>query len=283
MRVTQSMLSSNMINNLSKSYSNLAKLQDQISTQKKFTRPSNDPVAAMMGMSYRSDLNNVQQFQRNIGEVNNWINSTDDALDQSVSILQRIRELIVEAGNGTLEGDQRKAVSEEIKQLRDQLGVIGDTQVGGKYIFNGSNTNEPPSKTGFSSGEVYLEIFSGIKMQVNTDVKNLFEDTNTTMQQLISSLENNENSIGDKLADIDKNIDAFLAARSVVGARQNRVEMMENRLASQEVFAQEILSNNEDVDIEKTITQFITQESVHQAALSIGSRIIQPSLVDFLR
>lgn len=284
MRVTQSMLSNNMLTNLSKSYNNLSKLQNQISTQKKFTKPSDDPVAAMMGMSYRSDINNVEQFQRNIGEVNNWIDSSDEALNQAVSALQRIRELTVEASNGTLEGDQRVAISEEVKQLKEQLGVIGDTQVGGKYIFNGSNTIEPPSETGtFSSGAVNIEVFSGIKMQVNTDVSSLFNDTFGTLQQLVTSLESNDPNVGDQLENIDDNIDAFLAARSVIGARQNRVEMMENRLASQEVFAQEVLSNNEDVDIEKTISQFITQESVHQAALSIGSKIIQPSLVDFLR
>lgn len=283
MRVTQSMLSSNMLNNLSKSYNNLAKLQDQISTQKKFTKPSDDPVAAMMGMSYRSDLNNVTQFQRNIGEVNNWIDSTDDALDQATLVMQRVRELTVQASNGTLEGDQRKAIAEEVKQLKEQLGVIGDTQVGGKYIFNGSNTNQPPSMTGYSTGKVEIEVFSGIKMQVNTDVTTLFNDTNSTLNSLITSLESNDPNVGDKLVNIDKNIDALLAERSIIGARQNRVEMMENRLGAQEVFAQEVLSNNEDVDIEKTISKFITQESVHQAALSIGSRIIQPSLVDFLR
>jgi flagellar hook-associated protein 3 FlgL len=278
------MLSSNMLNNLSKSYNNLAKLQDQISTQKKFTKPSDDPVAAMMGMSYRSDLNNVTQFQRNIGEVNNWINSTDDALDQATLVMQRVRELTVQASNGTLDGDQKKAIAEEVKQLKDQLGVIGDTQVGGKYIFNGSKTNEAPSKTGtFSTGSVNIEVFSGIKMQVNTDVSTLFDTTNATLNSLITSLESNYPNVGDMLGDIDKNIDGLLAKRSVIGARQNRVEMMENRLGSQEVFAQEVLSNNEDVDIEKTISKFITQESVHQAALSIGSRIIQPSLADFLR
>nr|WP_295973922.1 flagellar hook-associated protein FlgL [uncultured Bacillus sp.] len=283
MRVTQSMLSNNMLKNLSNSYNRLAKLQDQISTQRKFTKPSDDPVAAMMGMNYRSDVNSIEQYQRNIGEVTNWVDSTDDALNNAVLALQRIRELTVQASNGTYEGDQRQAIAKEIEQLKEQLVDIGDTQVGGKYIFNGKDTNLRPSENGFSTGEVKFEVFHGISLQANIEGGALFEAAGSTVQDLYDSLMNDDSHIGDHLETIDDTIDQFLAARSVIGAKQNRVEMMDERLSSQEVFAQQILSKNEDIDIEKAITELITQESVHSAALSIGTKIIQPTLVDFLR
>ncbi|MBU8771529.1 flagellar hook-associated protein FlgL [Cytobacillus oceanisediminis] len=286
MRVTQSMLSNNMLRNLSNSYSRLDKLQDQISTQKKFTKPSDDPVAAMMGMNYRTDLNRIQQFTRNIGEVRNWVDSTDDALDKGVLALQRIRELTLQASNGTLEEDQRKAVAEEVKQLKEHLQNIGDTQVGGKYIFNGNQTNVRPSESGFQSGTIELEVFSGIKIPVNTEGKALFGDMLSDegdIQKLITALETNDPAIGDMLENVDKNIDNFLSARALIGAKQNRVELMEDRLSQQEVFSTRILSDNEDIDMEKAIIELTTQESIHRAALSVGARIIQPSLTDFLR
>ncbi|MEH6986944.1 flagellar hook-associated protein FlgL [Cytobacillus firmus] len=286
MRVTQSMLSNNMLRNLSNSYSRMDKLQDQISTQKKFTKPSDDPVAAMMGMNYRTDLNRIQQFTRNIGEVRNWVDSTDDALDKGVLALQRIRELTVQASNGTLEGDQRKAVAEEVKQLKEHLQNLGDTQVGGKYIFNGHQTNVRPSESGFQSGTIELEVFSGIKIPVNTEGKALFGDMFSDegdIQKLITALETNDPAVGDMLENVDKNIDNFLSARALIGAKQNRVELMEDRLSQQEVFSTRILSDNEDIDMEKAIIELTTQESIHRAALSVGARIIQPSLTDFLR
>jgi flagellar hook-associated protein 3 FlgL len=287
MRVTQSMLSNNMLRNLSNSYSRLDKLQDQISTQKKFTKPSDDPVAAMMGMNYRTDLNRIQQYTRNIGEVKNWVDSTDDALDKGVLALQRIRELTVQASNGTLEGDQRKAIAEEVKQLKEHLQNIGDTQVGGKYLFNGNQTNVRPSDSGaYASGTIELEVFSGIKIQVNTEGSKLFGDMlgpEGDIQKLINALETNDPSIGDMLENVDKNIDNFLSARALIGAKQNRVELMEDRLSQQEVFSTRILSDNEDIDMEKAIIELTTQESVHRAALSVGARIIQPTLTDFLR
>ncbi|MFD5850699.1 flagellar hook-associated protein FlgL [Cytobacillus pseudoceanisediminis] len=286
MRVTQSMLSNNMLRNLSNSYSRLDKLQDQISTQKKFTKPSDDPVAAMMGMNYRTDLNRIHQYTRNIGEVRNWVDSTDDALDKGVLALQRIRELTLQASNGTLEGDQRKAVAEEVKQLKEHLQNIGDTQVGGKYIFNGNQTNVRPSESGFQSGTIELEVFSGIKIPVNTEGKALFGDMlsdDGDIQKLITALESNDPAVGDMLESIDKDIDNFLSARAQIGAKQNRVDLMEDRLSQQEVFSTRILSDNEDIDMEKAIIDLTTQESIHRAALSVGARIIQPTLTDFLR
>ncbi|MBG9586611.1 flagellar hook-associated protein FlgL [Cytobacillus firmus] len=286
MRVTQSMLSNNMLRNLSNSYSRMDKLQDQISTQKKFTKPSDDPVAAMMGMNYRTDLNRIEQYTRNIGEVRNWVDSTDDALDKGVLALQRIRELTLQASNGTLEEDQRKAVAEEVKQLKEHLQNLGDTQVGGKYIFNGNQTNLRPSESGFQSGTIELEVFSGIKIPVNTEGKALFGDMLSDegdIQKLITALETNDPAVGDMLENVDKNIDNFLSARALIGAKQNRVELMEDRLSQQEVFSTRILSDNEDIDMEKAIIELTTQESIHRAALSVGARIIQPSLTDFLR
>lgn len=286
MRVTQSMLSNNMLRNLSNNYNKLGKLQEQINTQKKFTKPSDDPVAAMMGMGYRTDLNRIEQFTRNIGEVKNWVDSTDDALDKGVLALQRIRELTVQASSDTLDGDQKKAIAEEIKQLKEHLQDVGDTQVGGKYIFNGNQTNVRPSESGYGSGKIEYEVFSGIKIQVNTEGEGLFKDMladGGDIDKLITALETDDSDISGMLDMVDKNIDNFLAVRAQIGAKQNRVELMEDRLFQQEVIATRILSDNEDIDMEKAIVEMTTQESILRATLSVGARIIQPTLTDFLR
>lgn len=287
MRVTQSMLSNNMLRNLSNSYSKLGKLQDQISTQKKFTKPSDDPVSAMLAMNYRTDLNRIEQFQRNIGEAKNWIDSTDDALDKGVLALQRIRELTVQASNGTLDGSQKEHIMEEIKQLKEHLIDVGNTQVGGKYIFNGTKTNEaPPGDGTFGTGAINLEVFSNIKIQVNMSGDEIFDDMlkgSGNIEGLVKALDEDSSDIGDYIGKVDEYIDKLLASRAKIGAKQNRIELMDDRLQQQEVFSTRILSDNEDVDMEKVIMEMTTQESVHRAALSVGSRIIQPSLMDFLR
>ena len=298
MRVTQSMLTNNMLTNLNNSYEKMGKLQEQVASQKKFSKPSDDPVAAMMGMGYRTNLNQIQQYSNNIDEATNWIDSTDDAIGESISVLQRIRELAVQGSNGTYEGNQLNSIAEEVKQLKEHLLSIGDTQIGGKYIFNGQNTNVKPSSSAvvedgkitsitYGSEPINLEVFTGISLQINTDGSKMFGDalkSDGSIQKTLDALTSGNNKeVGNLLGDLDYTIDSFLAVQAQVGARQNRIELMGDRLSQQEVFATEILSKNEDVDIEKAILNLTTQESVHSAALSVGAKIMQPSLLDFLR
>ncbi|ALF08761.1 flagellar hook-associated protein FlgL [Parageobacillus thermoglucosidasius] len=295
MRVTQFMLANNMLRNLSNSYERLGKYQEQLVTGKKISRPSDDPVVAMKGIAYREDLARVKQYQRNIGEVHNWIDSADDALDKAGLALQRVQELVVQASTDTATPEDRKKIADEIEQIQKHIVDVANTKVGGKYIFNGADTKNPlfigyPGEMGFAvngnQSDVEIEVFDGIKLDVNIDGKTLFTGIIGMLDNLKTVL-NDPNSTGNTisshLSQVEAQQDALLAARSELGAKQNRVEMMENRLSTQEVIATKLMSNNEDIEYEKTITDLITQESVHRVALSVGARIIQPTLVDFLR
>lgn len=294
MRVTQSMLTSNMLRNLSKSYEKLAKYQDQISSQKKITRPSDDPVVAMKGISYRRHLQEVSQYKRNFSEAYNWIDNSDAALDKAGKALQRIRELVVQAGNDTYDEGQRTSISEEISQLREHLAEIANTKVGDKYLFNGTNTLEQPVDLGtvpvtvsVNTNPVEIELSKGINISVNVNPCDVFsEDIFNDIEGLVSALMD-EDTDGELLSGflekIDGHMENCLNARADLGARMNRVEMMEQRIDEQEIIAAKTLSDNEDVDFEKVVTDLLTQESAHRAALSAGARIMQSTLMDFLR
>ncbi|PMY01329.1 flagellar hook-associated protein FlgL, partial [Pseudomonas sp. MPR-R5A] len=93
MRVTQSMLSHNSLRHIQNSYQKMGKLEEQLLTGKKVNRPSDDPVAAMKGINYRSQVVQVEQYQRNLGEVYNWMDNTEAALDEVNKVMQRIRDL----------------------------------------------------------------------------------------------------------------------------------------------------------------------------------------------
>ncbi|WJQ06837.1 flagellar hook-associated protein FlgL [Geobacillus stearothermophilus] len=301
MRVTQGMLTGNMLRNLSASYARLGKYQDQLATGKKINRPSDDPVIAMKGMVYRTNLTEVEQFKRNFSEAYNWIENSDAALDKATQALQRIRELVVQASNDTYEVSQRAAISEEIKQLTEHLASIANTKVGDKYIFNGTDTlkqpvdlSQAPPVVSKNTDEIKIELSKGIYIPVNVNPTKVFNYDNTAKGNgLFSDLEFLNNDLNDAtksgkdisqyLSYIDQHINNLLSARAELGARLNRVELMEERVDQQEVIAHRILSDNEDADIERVITDLKTQESVHRAALGVGARIIQPTLLDFLR
>ncbi|MCT1902288.1 flagellar hook-associated protein FlgL [Oceanobacillus sojae] len=293
MRVTQSMLSNNMLRNLTHSNTQMNKYMEQLYSGKKISKPSDDPMIAMKGVSYRSELARINQFERNTSEVNSWLDNTDAAMDQTNQAMQRLKELAVKASNGTNSDDEYQSIVEEAKQLKEHLVDIANTNVNGRYIFNGTNSDTPPVEVDengvitpdFNPDDVLIEVSSGITVKANTDGSAVFGEEGelfTTVDKFIKSLEDGE-GIEESIGELDASIGGILDSRAEIGARMNRVELVENRLADQKIVTTKTLSDNEDVDFAEAITNLITQESLHRAALSAGSRIIQPSLVDFLR
>ncbi|MBB6453628.1 flagellar hook-associated protein 3 FlgL [Salirhabdus euzebyi] len=294
MRVTQSMLANNFLRNLSTSYERMGKYQDQLTTGKKVNRPSDDPVVAMKGMNYRTQLKEIEQYQRNLGEIQTWMDNSDDALDKSTKVLQRLRELATQASNGTYDAGQRANIAEEVKELRNHMVEIANTKVNNKYIFNGTDTTNPRfDKDGLlianppNDEGVNIAVSDGITLKSNINPSNVFsEELFAELENFADALENpasTEDDIAGYLGKIDQFANNVVDERANLGARTNRLEMVEDRLSAQKIVATKVLSENEDIDYEKVITDLLTQESVHRAALSAGSRIIQPTLIDFLR
>jgi len=308
MRVTQSMLSNNMLRNLNTNYGKMSKLQEQINSGSKISRPSDDPVVAVKGMGYRIDIDKIEQYQRNIGEAHTWLDSSDTALGLVGDSLHRVKELVVQAANDTNTADDRKKIAEEIKQIQEEFRDIANTKVGDNYIFSGTHTNMPlytdgvagqnPALSDAGKTKAFkLNVFDGVSIQVNSNASGLFAKVNHFMGELSSLLSSGAtgseigNALGAEMLDsgsttipaLDAVTNEALVLRSEVGARQNRIELMQNRLDLQFVNVTKQLSNNEDTDYSKAITEMTTAESIHQASLSVGSKIIQQTLVDFIR
>lgn len=298
MRITQSMLSNNMLNNLSNSYSKMNTYMDQLTTGKKINRPSDDPVVAMKGMSYRRQVTEVEQFKRNTNEMHTWMDNSDAALDKATQALQKMRELAVQASNDTYDAEERENIKEEVEQLQEHLVDIANTQVNDKYIFNGTNTDTAP--VDIDEGDfpedlepVMIEVAKGTNLQANVDGAEIFTEDlfgtesdadEGTIAKFMNALEDNDQvALEDSIEDLDGHINNVINERADLGARMNRLELVENRLGEQEITATRMMSENEDIDYEEVITDLISQESVHRAALSAGARIIQPTLIDFLR
>lgn len=287
MRVTQSMLSNNMLRNLSASYNKMGKLQEQITSGKKVNRPSDDPVVVMKGMGYRMQVDKVHQYKRNLGEVNNWLDNSDEALDRVGSALLRAYELVENGATDTMTPEDREKLQTELAQLREQIRDLANTQVGEKYLFNGTKTFEPLFKDGNLQSldghdeSVEISVFDGVKLQVNTNGHDMFREIDELFDEMASYTTRDE--FDEAITKLQTKMDEVTTTRADIGARQNRSELMEERLSALELSSTKQMSENEDVEYEKALTEMITEEAIHRAALSVGARIIQPSLVDFLR
>src|SRR5699024_3220015 len=134
-----------------------------------------DPVIAMRGMSYRTELTEIEQYKRNASGIWKWMDHADDALDKATKAIQRMEELAVQAANDSMTPDERISIKREVEQLRDQMIDIANTSVNGRYIFNGTDTDVEPIQQGEIVGgedsgrnkEVEVEIAKGIRIPVN--------------------------------------------------------------------------------------------------------------------
>lgn len=293
-RVTQNMLNNNMMRNLNNSMRNMDKLQEQLSSGRKISRPSDDPVVATRGMFYRSSLIENDQFQRNVNEAQSWMELSDKSMEEANSIMQRVRELVIYSGNGGLTKQSFDAIKEEIMQIKDHLGNVANQTVGGRHIFAGTDTKTPPydyNKGDFVStnnAEIRLEMNKQIFLPINVngqevfnfkpDGKNIFN----VLDDIVAELKDAKSATS-QLKAFDKQLDNLLSQRASLGARVNRIELIKDRLANEEVSVTKLMSDNEDVDTAEVITNLKMQENVHRAALGSGSRVIQPTLLDFLR
>src|SRR5699024_621092 len=241
MRVSQGMISDNNLRHLSSSYSKLNTYMEQLNTGKKVSKPSDDPVVVMKGMNYRSEVNRINQYKRNTGEVHNWMDNTDSALDKTTQALQKLRELAVQASNDSYSEKERENIMEEAKQLKEHLIDIANTKVNDKYIFNGSNTSERHIKPGedgeleinFATSEVRIEVAAGTELKANVNPEDVFgsgDDNNVfnAIDKLIKTLdEDNQADISASIEDLDHHIDNVINTRADLGARMNRLELIE--------------------------------------------------------
>ncbi|MFD2369394.1 flagellar hook-associated protein FlgL [Brevibacillus sp. GCM10020057] len=296
-RVTQTMLNNNMLRNLSRSMGQMDKLQMQLSSGRLINRPSDDPVIAARGIHYRTLLAENDQYQRNADEAQSWMELTDKSMDEAGSILQRVRELVVYSGDGALESSSFEAMAKEIRQIKEQMGTIANQMLGSRYIFAGTDTQTPPYNvtTGqfenTNSNEIKLEMSEGVLVPININPQGTFNfkgasGTGDNIFQLLdkmaTQLENGQDATS-FLGELDDQIDNFLAQRATLGARMNRIELVQGRLQEQGLSISALMSKNEDADVAEVITNLKTQENVHRAALGAGAQIIQPTLLDFLR
>jgi len=296
MRVTNSMMVRNMLDHLQKNLGDLNNLNEQLSSGKLFQMPSDAPIKVADSMNYKAQLNRNNQFQRNLDQAENWLNTTESALKSGTKVIQRARELTIYAANDSMTSDDRKMVAKEMKQLRDELIDISNAKLGDSYIFSGQKTGEKPFEVvdnGIGDYVQYQGDKNGVKrrlnenveMQVNLDGDEVFKKEIEALNKIYDDLDSGKSGeeIGDNLNAMDTAINNYAELRSEVGGKLQRTGNIINRLEANEVHLRDLKSKNEDADLAEVITELKMEETVYRASLASGSRIMQQSLVDFIR
>ena len=339
MRVTNKMLSNNFLADMKTNLENINQIQQQNTSGKKFRKPSDDPFAVARSMQLHTDINTNKQYGKNITDTSNWLDTTDTALGQVGDVLQRVRELIVSAGNAAYGSDERRAIKDEINEKVGEMSQILNTSFGGVYIFGGNRGTTKPVNTAKDDGNVKLiyngkngekldipyknennktdeknseynqikgklkvQVSQGVNMDYNVSAIEVLEFKNEESKQkdlreilsnIVTHLDGKDPNVknadpvkallnGD-LKDITDAMSNLLKVRAEVGAKQNRMEGADERNKDGTFNMTEILSKHEDVDYTQNMMDYATMLSVYMASLQTSAKIIQPSLMDYLR
>jgi flagellar hook-associated protein 3 FlgL len=225
------------------------------------------------------------------------MNTTDRALGQALEVAQRARELAVQGGNGTLSAESRALIAAEVDSLKSQFVEIGNSSIGGRYIFGGTATDRPPfdpateaAATPVNTSLINREVAQGSVISVNITADRLQDppgataDIFTVLDELSDALRTSDfDGITQSLGALDAHQDNISALRGEQAAKVNRLELTASRFEAQRIATGDQLSRIEDVDMARAITDLTMKETVYRSALAAGARVIQPSLVDFLR
>lgn len=292
MRITQQMLSSNVTTQLQQNLSRYEKANEQVSTRKRINKPSDDPIGIQKSLKLASQLADNKQYERNADYALSWMETTDQALNSLSNALQRANELGIQASNGTNSIEDQQTIAKEIDQLRAELQDIANTKFDGKYIFNGQKTDQPitiseTSDITFDAQPLIQRMSSGNTITMNVHAGDVFAgDVNLfkAFDELSIALSSGDQTgISDGLTKLDKGKEQVLNSWTGLGAKQSRVESINQRLKEENLSLQTLVSKNDDVDIAEAIMKLKSEENVYQASLASSAKIIQPSLLDFLR
>lgn len=304
MRITTMMQNTQLLSNMRNINGMSTDLQNKLASGQRIHRPGDDPVGIGYQMRYDTDLSRNEEYSMNTTMGSGMLKTMDSLMQQANDVLQRARVLAQQASTGTTPDDARQSIKAEMSQLKEQLVMIGNSTYNGRYLFNGQKTDVPPYTVDTASEDITdkgvyeLNVSPAVTVPVSITGELIFgpaadttqdatpdnDNVFRTMDDLIQALEDNDTeAIAEGMSRIDAASDRISTQWAEIGARMNRFELMENRLADDKISLQEQRADVSDVDMADGIIQLKTQENILQAALSTGAKIMQVSLIDFIR
>ena len=142
MRITNKIMQRNNLSNINTNKVYQDKLSTQMSTQKKVSRPSDDPVVSIRALRLRSNVTEVTQYySKNIPDAESWLDVTEDALKNLTEIMTNMIKQCTKGSNGDLKSEDRQIILEQLKALGEEVYSTGDADYAGRYVFTGYRTD----------------------------------------------------------------------------------------------------------------------------------------------
>lgn len=301
MRVTQQLMVSRVLGNLNNQTGKLLALQEQLATGLKVNAPSDDPLAARRAVNIRANIGAIEQYITNLSTAGPQLTESTNALQTVVDVLQRAQVLTVQGATGTNNQTQLDQIAIEIDQLLETAVAEANHQTNGRYVFGGTRTTAPPftvtrdaenriTAVAYQGNDEAIRIAIGdsVDVAINETGSDAFQSSQDIFQMLIAIRDNlragDQASLqNQRLAELPAARSQLLISLARIGAVQNRIEQATANAENAVQQLRSALSDSIDADYAETVVNLNAQSNAYQAALNAAARVIQPSLLDFVR
>ncbi|HST80434.1 MAG TPA: hypothetical protein VLL08_01695 [Kineosporiaceae bacterium] len=287
-RVTQRMISDSSLRGLQANLSRNAKLQEQLSSGRLVSRPSDNPSAATSSMQLRTQQRLDTQYLSNLGNAAGRLNTADSALQDISSLLLRAKELIVNAQDPSLPDAGRDAISAELIVIQKGVTDAYNTQWLGRPIFGGtvigSLTIDPAAGYVGNDKPVTARIARAVSIRI--DVSGVAAGADVIpglLGDLAATIDANAPDLTGLQDQLDAMHQQLLTTLGDVGARAAQVVSTKQRVDNEQLDLKTRISQNEDVDLPQAILELQSSSVAYQASLGAAGKILQTSLLDYLR
>ena len=306
MRITQNMMSNIFVSNLRKQTEAMLQRQEEIASQKRINRPSDDPSGMGRVLAGRSTLASIGQYTDNIKQGKTRLEFTEQTLKLVDDLVQQARRVAEEKSGNSVTAEERQFAAAQVKEILDQVRQLANSKFGDRYMFSGHQTDTAPFQVDDLSdpytvsykgddGSFRFPIADGVEVTVDADGRNFFQNAADggvnifdQLRDLIAGLENTDLEGGTTQirATIDPLEDAhvqIMNKRSEAGPKLYRLQATAEHWVNLKNTVQAAIGREEDVDATQAIIELKNLETAYQSTMAAASRIIQPSLVNFLK
>ena len=268
MRVTEGSASRASLAGLQADASRLAALQQQLSSGRQITKPSDSPTGTVSALQLRSQLKQINQFQANGTDALGWLTTVDSSLHSVTSQLQQVRSLVLQGMNtGTGNAVSNEALAQQVDQARASLLALGNSTYLGRPVFGGTTAGG----VAFDASGSYVGDTGTVTRTVGP---NAAIDLNNPGTATFGA---NGNNLFDLLTDISANL------RGNPSAKYQRIQSVQNTTNTNLIQLKSQLSDLQDIDLADVAVQVTSANAAYQAALATTAKVSQISLLDFLR
>jgi flagellar hook-associated protein 3 FlgL len=297
MRVTQNITTNNFIIATRNQTASMLKLQKQIATQKRINKISDDPIGMSHVLDYRRNLAAIEQYEQNINRGITRLEHNESILDFAADLVGQARQIAVDHSGGNVSAAARKLGAYRTKELHDQIIQLANSKFEGNYIFSGHATDTPPfapdGRYDGDDGKARIMVAENVEIKIDANGSNIFGpiggvDLFSDLQELIAGLEDADLAAGS--VRIKATTDPLFNAREQINnkiteyaSNYYRLEATQDYWSNLKPKVNEALARTEEVDLARAVMELKNMELAYETTLAAAARIIQPTLMDFLR